>query len=77
MGRRWWPLDCTPTQKSRYAQDSSWILDDLITTCGENGLKGEFQFAYLAFVIGQVIVRRLTGRIYEGVGREAALTIIP
>ena len=55
VGRCWWPADCTSAQRTVYAQDSSWILNELIKKSDTlTGLFGEFQFAYLAFVIGQV-----------------------
>ena len=55
VGRCWWPADCTSAQRTVYAQDSSWILGELIKKSGSTtALFGEFQFAYLAFVIGQV-----------------------
>jgi len=56
VGRCWWPADCTSAQRTVYAQDSSWILGELIKKSGSTtALFGEFQFAYLAFVIGQVM----------------------
>ena len=41
-------------ERSVHAQDSSWLLDSLISDLTLNGLLAEFQYSYVTFVIGQV-----------------------
>ena len=54
IGRRWWPSDCTAQERTEYAQKSDWIFNHLKEERGVAALKGEFQFAYLTFILGQV-----------------------
>ena len=51
---KWWPKECTARERTNHAQDSSWLLSELIENLTINGLLAEFQFAYLTFVVGQV-----------------------
>lgn len=56
IGRRWWPSDCTAQERTEYAQKSDWIFNHLKEERGVAALKGEFQFAYLTFILGQVMI---------------------
>lgn len=56
IGRRWWPADCTAQERTKYAQNSEWIFNQLIDERGDAGIKGEIQFAYITFILGQVMI---------------------
>lgn len=52
---QWWPSDCTDRERSLHAQNSNWLLNKLLHEHTINGILAEFQFAYITFVIGQVM----------------------
>lgn len=50
------PEGLTPQEISKHSMDSSFMLEELLRSLGDNGddLIGELQFAFVTFLIGQV-----------------------
>ena len=54
---QWYPSDCTPWEKTIHSMDSSYVLGKIIEKNYEasHEILGELQYAFICFVLGQVM----------------------
>ncbi|XP_061188953.1 protein AAR2 homolog [Saccostrea echinata] len=53
-----YPPGSSPAEMTKYSMDSSYVLESILSSCyhdSEMGILGEIQFAFICFLIGQVL----------------------
>lgn len=54
--KQWYPLGSSPHEISKHSVDSSYILGEMLKKCSKTeDLLGELQYAFICFVLGQVL----------------------